>query len=112
MARPSICEAAAQANAIERRSNEKPRHLAGLPFAVLQRVSGSGSAGRPDPGSSASAVAAGQAFGHRPAAAGRVSVADRADCPAAADPGSGWDFDFDSLYFLPTLVVRTPRPNI
>jgi hypothetical protein len=35
----------------------------------------------------------------------------RADC-AAAGRDSGWGFDSDSLYFLPTLVVRAPRPNV
>lgn len=81
--------------------NEKPRHVAGLPFVVLQGVSGSGPAVRP-----------GGPAGHL-AAAGRASArhlaADRpvAGHLAAVGPASGlgFDSDFDSFRIPPTLLA-------
>src|SRR5665213_694680 len=60
--------------------NEKPRHVAGLPFVVLQGVSGSGPAVRP-----------GGPAGHL-AAVGPAS-------------GLGFDSDFDSFRIPPTLLA-------
>src|ERR1039458_10068639 len=115
MAGPSIGEAARRANPIVRAQTKNPALRRGFRIVVLQCVSGFGPADLDGP-------AAARAFGRRPAAADRASAArhlaadrpaGRADCPAVAGRGSGWDFDSGSFCFLPTLVVwRSPPERI